>query len=127
MNPRSRLTKEEGITMTTQDAGHRHSPQLVPRRLLRSGQVHHPAVLDEARGRSEDLQLRLADRITSFAGSMNFVWIHAALFAVWMLLLDRSPCGRPDPGGVAGGDLLVDLCDDRPEPSCGFPTGQGRP
>jgi uncharacterized membrane protein len=22
---------------------------------------------------------------------MNFVWIHAALFAVWMLLLERSP------------------------------------
>jgi uncharacterized membrane protein len=77
--------------MTTQDASHWHSPQLVPRRLLQSGQVHHPAVLDEARRRSQDLQLRLADRITSFAGSMNFVWLHAALFAVWMVLLERSP------------------------------------
>ena len=77
--------------MTTKAPGHRRSPQLVPRRLLRSGQVHHPAVLDEARRRSEDLQLRIADRITSFAGSMNFVWLHAALFAVWMLLLERSP------------------------------------
>jgi uncharacterized membrane protein len=79
------------MTMTKQAAGPRQSPQLVPRRLLRSGQVHHPAVLDEARRRSGDLQLRLADRITSFAGSMNFVWLHAALFAVWMLLLERSP------------------------------------
>ena len=77
--------------MTKQAAGHRHSPNLVPRRLLQNGQVHHPAVLDEARRRSQDLQLRLADRITSFAGSMNFVWLHAALFAVWMLLLERSP------------------------------------
>jgi uncharacterized membrane protein len=77
--------------MTTHDAGHRHSPQLVPRRLLRSGQVHHPAVLDEARRRSQDFQLRLADRITTFAGSMNFVSIHAVVFAVWMLLLERSP------------------------------------
>jgi len=77
--------------MTTQAAGHRHIPQLVPRRLLRGEQVHHPAVLDEARRRSGDLQLRLADRITSFAGSMNFVWLHAALFAVWMLLLEQSP------------------------------------
>lgn len=76
--------------MTTQPPGHRRSPQLVPR-VLRSGQVHHPAVLDEARRRSEDVQLRLADRITSFAGSMNFVWLHAALFAVWMLLLERNP------------------------------------
>ena len=75
--------------MTT-DQGHRR-PQLVPRRLLRSGQVHHPAVLEEAKRRSDDLQLRLADRITTFAGSMNFVWIHALLFAVWMLVLERSP------------------------------------
>ena len=77
--------------MTTQGAGHRHNPQLIPRRLLRGGQAHHPAVLDEARIRSADLQLRLADRITAFAGSMNFVWLHAALFAVWMLLLEPSP------------------------------------
>jgi uncharacterized membrane protein len=70
---------------------HRHNPQLIPRRLLRSGQVHHPAVLDEAKRRSADFQLRLADRITSFAGSMNFVWLHAVLFGVWMVLLERSP------------------------------------
>jgi uncharacterized membrane protein len=77
--------------MATQTEGRRRKPQLIPRRLLRSGQVHHPAVLDEARRRSDDFQLRLADRITTFAGSMNFVWIHAALFAVWMLFLERSP------------------------------------
>ena len=77
--------------MTTGPGSHRQIPQLVPRRLLRSGQVHHPAVLDEAKRRSADFQLRVADRITSFAGSMNFVWIHAALFGVWMILLERSP------------------------------------
>jgi uncharacterized membrane protein len=77
--------------MTTTDDAHRHIPQLVPRRLLRSGQIHHPAVLDEAKRRSDDFQLRLADRITSFAGSMNFVWLHAALFAVWMLVLEKNP------------------------------------
>lgn len=59
--------------MTTPADGHLHRPQLIPRKLLRSGQIHHPAVLDEAKRRSQDLQLRLADRITSFAGSMNFV------------------------------------------------------
>lgn len=77
--------------MTTPTESHRHNPQLIPRRLLRSGQVHHPAVLDEAKRRSADFQLRLADRITSFAGSMNFVWLHAVLFGVWMVLLERSP------------------------------------
>ena len=77
--------------MTTQTDAHRHSPQLIPRRLLRSGQLHHPAVVEEAKRRSQKLQLRLADRITAFAGSMNFVWIHAALFGVWMLFLEKSP------------------------------------
>jgi uncharacterized membrane protein len=77
--------------MTTQAAVHKHSPQLIPRRLLRTGQVHHPAVLDEARRRSANVQLRLADRITAFAGSMNFVWLHAALFAVWMVFAESSP------------------------------------
>ena len=77
--------------MTTQADGHRRTPQLIPGRLLRSGQVHSPAVLEEARRRRGNLQLPLADRITAFAGSMNFVWLHAALFAVWMLFLERSP------------------------------------
>ena len=77
--------------MTTQPSGRRQAPQLVPHRLLRSGQIHHPAVLAEARRRGEDFQLRLADRITSFAGSMNFVWLHAAVFIAWMLFLEPSP------------------------------------
>ncbi len=77
--------------MTTQTEGHRHHPQLIPGRLLRGGQIHHPAVLDEAKRRSEKFQLRLADRITAFAGSMNFVWIHAVLFGVWMLVLEKNP------------------------------------
>jgi hypothetical protein len=34
--------------MTTQAEGRRRGPQLVPRRLLPSGRVHHPAVLDVA-------------------------------------------------------------------------------
>jgi uncharacterized membrane protein len=77
--------------MTTQAENQRHYPQLIPGRLLRSGREHHPAVLEEARLRRQKIQLRLADRITAFAGSMNFVWIHAALFAVWMLVLEPNP------------------------------------
>ena len=77
--------------MTTARTGSGRQPHLVPGRLLRSRNVHHPAVWEEAKRRNSDWQLRLADRITTFAGSMNFVWIHAALFAVWMLFLERSP------------------------------------
>jgi uncharacterized membrane protein len=69
----------------------RRIPQLIPRRLLRSNVTHHPVVLQEAESRSRDFQLRLADQITTFAGSMNFVWMHAAIFAVWMLFLEKSP------------------------------------
>ena len=52
---------------------------------------HHPAVLEQRAQRAEDIQLRIADWITGFAGSMNFVYLHIALFAIWMLLVERSP------------------------------------
>jgi uncharacterized membrane protein len=65
--------------------------RLIPRRILKSGQVHHPAVVDEAIKRNQSVELRIADRITTFAGSMSFVWLHAALFAVWMLFFEKSP------------------------------------
>jgi uncharacterized membrane protein len=59
-------------------------------RLSRTRQ-HHPAVLEQRAQRAQNVQLRIADWITSFAGSMNFVYLHIALFAVWMLLIERSP------------------------------------
>jgi uncharacterized membrane protein len=52
---------------------------------------HHPALLAEAERRSAKVQLRVADKITAFAGSMNFVYLHAAVFALWMLVLEKSP------------------------------------
>ena len=69
----------------------RHIPQLIPHRLVRDSQIHHPAVMGEAKRRSERFHLRLADRITAFAGSMNFVLIHVVLFAVWLGLLEKYP------------------------------------
>ena len=53
--------------------------------------VHHPAVIEQFERRASDVQLRIADKITAFAGSMNFVYLHIALFAVWMLIFERSP------------------------------------
>jgi len=52
---------------------------------------HHPVVLEQQAQRAQNVQLRIADRITAFAGSMNFVYLHVVLFAVWMLFLERSP------------------------------------
>jgi uncharacterized membrane protein len=47
--------------------------------------------LEQQAQRAQDIQLRIADWITGFAGSMNFVYLHIALFAIWMLLVERSP------------------------------------
>jgi uncharacterized membrane protein len=52
---------------------------------------HHPVVLEQQARRAADLQLRIADWITAFAGSMNFVYIHIALFAIWMLFFEAKP------------------------------------
>jgi uncharacterized membrane protein len=52
---------------------------------------HHPALLAVAEQRSADLQLRVADVITGFAGSMKFIYLHAVIFAVWMLVIEKSP------------------------------------
>jgi uncharacterized membrane protein len=54
-------------------------------------QRRHPAILVVAQQRSADLQLRLADQITAFAGSMRFVYLHIVGFAVWMLFVESSP------------------------------------
>jgi len=51
----------------------------------------HPVVLEMQARRAADRQLRIADWITAFAGSMNFVYLHVALFAVWMLFLESKP------------------------------------
>jgi|SRR3954447_4337289 len=51
----------------------------------------HPALLAAELRRAGNVQLRIADAITAFAGSMTFVYIHVVLFTVWMLMLERSP------------------------------------
>ena len=52
---------------------------------------HHPAFVRIDAERAADLQLRIADRITAFAGSMPFVYIHAIAFGIWMLVFEKSP------------------------------------
>jgi uncharacterized membrane protein len=52
---------------------------------------HHPVVDRINAERHADVHLRLADRITSFAGSMPFVYLHAIGFGAWMLFFEKSP------------------------------------
>jgi len=51
----------------------------------------HPVSQAMMAHRAADLQLKIADRITAFAGSMPFVYLHAAVFAVWMIVFEKSP------------------------------------
>jgi uncharacterized membrane protein len=44
----------------------------------------HPALAAHLEERSRDLQNRIADTITRFAGSMLFVYVHVAWFALWL-------------------------------------------
>ncbi len=44
----------------------------------------HPALLEHAARRSARLQNRIADRITKFAGSMLFVYVHILWFGLWI-------------------------------------------
>jgi uncharacterized membrane protein len=56
-----------------------------------SSQPHHPAVLAQEAQRAADLQVRIADAITAYAGSMPFVYVHIVVFAVWMIFLESRP------------------------------------
>jgi uncharacterized membrane protein len=51
----------------------------------------YPALRQHAQERAQNIQNRIADRITGFSGSMGFVYLHIALFAVWMTLLEKKP------------------------------------
>ncbi|HEY0814881.1 MAG TPA: DUF1003 domain-containing protein [Pseudonocardia sp.] len=51
----------------------------------------HPVVTKLRERRAADAQLRVADAITKFAGSMLFVYLHVVVFAAWMLFAERSP------------------------------------
>ena len=51
----------------------------------------HPVVVAHRAHRAGSLQLRIADAITKFAGTMMFVYIHIAVFGLWMLFAEKNP------------------------------------
>ncbi|MEN3356169.1 MAG: hypothetical protein V7637_151 [Mycobacteriales bacterium] len=51
----------------------------------------HPVVVAQRAARAANLQLRIADKITAFAGSMRFVYVHVVGFAIWMLFIESDP------------------------------------
>jgi uncharacterized membrane protein len=73
----------------------RRGPAATPHHNREGGQRHrpprNPVLLEHANERAKNLENRLADAITGFAGSMSFVGIHILVFAIWMLLLEDRP------------------------------------
>jgi uncharacterized membrane protein len=63
--------------------------ELTPTEIVKS--TKHPALIAVAEKRAADVQLRVADAITKFAGSMMFVYVHILAFAVWMLFVETNP------------------------------------
>jgi uncharacterized membrane protein len=51
----------------------------------------HPVVVAMRAHDAADLQLRIADVITKFAGSMLFVYLHAVIFLLWMVFAEANP------------------------------------
>jgi uncharacterized membrane protein len=51
----------------------------------------HPVVIEHREHRAADAQLRVADSITKFAGSMIFVYVHIAVFILWMVVVEKNP------------------------------------
>jgi uncharacterized membrane protein len=47
-------------------------------------ELPNPALVEHARQRAQSVQNRIADRITAFSGSMQFVYLHAIWFASWI-------------------------------------------
>jgi uncharacterized membrane protein len=54
----------------------------------------NPALLEQAEKRAESAQNRIADRITDFAGSMRFVYLHIVWFGSWIIFrIEHYPFG----------------------------------
>jgi uncharacterized membrane protein len=73
-------------TVAARSNGHGHPlirrlGPLIPRQLPAPA---HPALLKHTEERAKSAQNRVADRITAFAGSMTFVYIHLVWFGCWI-------------------------------------------
>ncbi|HTG46943.1 MAG TPA: DUF1003 domain-containing protein [Actinomycetota bacterium] len=59
-----------------------------------TGPVEHPALQQHLSERASNVQNRIADTITRFAGSMAFVYFSAIWFALWIgLRVEKYPYG----------------------------------
>jgi uncharacterized membrane protein len=76
-------------TTSPTDIASKRKHSIRPSHIVQGG--HTPVVVQEAERRAASVQLRVADAITSFAGSMMFVYVHIVIFAVWMVFFEKFP------------------------------------
>ncbi len=78
--------------------------------------ARNPALIQHAQERAQSVENRVADRITAFAGSMNFVYLHIAWFGCWIAFrVENYPFG-----------LLVSTFVRAPDVTAGVPTARRR-
>jgi uncharacterized membrane protein len=72
--------------VTTVDPDHATLAHRLRRGLLPLPQSHpvNPVLVKDAEHRAQNVQNRIADRITDFAGSMSFVYLHILWFGCWI-------------------------------------------
>jgi uncharacterized membrane protein len=67
---------------------------VLQQRLSRFPYQPNPALVEHAEERARSVQNRIADQITTFAGSMWFVYIHILWFGLWIGLgAEKYPYG----------------------------------
>jgi uncharacterized membrane protein len=81
------MTSSPDTAVTPKPSKRHHST--LPSNIVKEN--HTPVVLQEAERRAASVQLRIADAITTFAGSMRFVYAHIVIFAVWMIFFEKFP------------------------------------
>src|SRR5438093_1026496 len=58
------------------------------------GPPEHPALQEHDQRRTASVQNRIADRITQFAGSMTFIYLHIVWFTLWITFrVEKFPFG----------------------------------
>ena len=72
------------MKLTTTGATAARGPGFDPTRVSQLPPEPNPALVREAQERTKSIENRVADRITAFAGSMPFVYIHIAWFSCWI-------------------------------------------
>jgi uncharacterized membrane protein len=75
---------KNGRSTSSEGSGSTKEQSAVLKRLSRLSRERNPALVEHAEEQAKSVQNRIADRITAFAGSMRFVYLHILWFGLWI-------------------------------------------